>query len=55
MDNLLQGIGELTRDIQKLAQEAMRQYSVEVEATQGAAVISLQERLNSAEPFAFRD
>lgn len=32
MDNLIQNIGKLARDAQKLAREAERQYSVEVEA-----------------------
>ena len=32
MDNLLQSIGELARDAQKLAREAVQQYSLEVEA-----------------------
>ena len=32
MDNLIQNIGKLARDAQKLAREAVQQYSLEVEA-----------------------
>ena len=32
-DDLVQSIGELAKDVQKLAREAVRQYSAEVEAS----------------------
>ncbi len=58
MDNLIQNIGELARDAQRLPREAERQYSLEVEAilaTQSHDSMRIERCLDGMLDFCFDD